>query len=312
MTPRLSIVIVSWNCAADLDRCLNSVFGCTNLRDLEVIVVDNGSTDGSPAVAQKFDAVRLLANAENRGAGGGRNQGIAAAQADLVLLLDSDAYVVDAVIERAVQALEARPEIDVLGCELRFPGGRRQFSAERAMSIRLTLLRDLWLYRLLPRSSRAGALLGGYYDSDEEVEPDWLAAPFMLVRRRVFAACGGFNESVFPEDSEFGIRISRAGHRILYAPRVGFVYHSGSARSPTDELAALRMHHRAGIKAYRLLNGPLLACGYWLACLVGASVRWTAYSTGRRMRSGNPFYATQASFYGHLVSIYATMPFLRS
>lgn len=309
MTPRLSIVIVSWNCASDLERCLSSVFDCTHLRDLEVIVVDNGSTDGSADVARTFGGVRLIANAENRGGGGGRNQGIAEARADLVLLLDSDAYVVDGVIDRGVQLLEERTEIDVVGCELRFPGGRRQYSAERAMSIRLTLLRDLWLYKLLPRSRRARTLLGGYYDSDEEVEVDWLAAPFLLMRRRIVTECGGFNESIFPEDSEFGIRVSRAGHRILYAPQLGFVYHSGSSRTWADELATLRMHHRAGLEAYRLLNGSLLACVYWLTQLIGVSVRWTVYGAASRLRPANAFVASQAAAYRRLVSIYAAMPF---
>ena len=84
MTPRLSIVVVSLNYAADLERCLSSEFDCTHLQDLEVIAVDSGSSDGSPDVAQRFD-VRLIANAENRGGAGGRNQRIAEAKADLVL-----------------------------------------------------------------------------------------------------------------------------------------------------------------------------------------------------------------------------------
>ncbi len=307
--PLLSIVIVSWNAANDLERCLTSLFAHTRVDSIEVIVVDNDSSDGSVATARGFDGVRVIENSDNRGAGGARNQGMAAAGGELVLLLDCDTYVVDDVIGRCVAELERRPEIAILGCELRFPDGRRQYSAHRAMSIRFTLLKDLWLFKLLSADKRARALLGGYYDSVDEVEADWLAAPFILLRRRVFVEHGGFNERIFPEDSEWGIRMTRLGQRILFAPGLGFAYHSGGTGARGEELATLRLHHKAGLSAYRLLNGRMLAGGYWLAQLTGASVRWSVYAGARRLRPENAFYASQADHYLNLVRVYLGMPF---
>jgi GT2 family glycosyltransferase len=172
------------------------------------------------------------------------------------------------------------------------------------MSIRLTLLRDLWLYKLLPRSRRPVVLLGGYYEEKVEVEADWLAAPFILLRRRVFLESGGFNEAIFPEDSEWGIRMSRAGHKIVYAPQLGFAYHTGGTGNNPD---ALRIHHIAGLKAYALLNGRGLAACYWCAQLLGACIRWSVYRAALCSRA-NSFYASQSDLYREILSIYATIP----
>jgi hypothetical protein len=288
---------------------VTSILAHTSVTPLELIVVDNGSGDGSAQVARSLGA-HVIANPRNRGAAAARNQGIAAAQGDLVLLFDSDAYVDGPVVAQAVREMQRRPEVAVLGCELRFPNGRRQFSAERAMSIRTTLLRDLWLYKLVPASQRAKLLLGGYYESGDEVYADWLAAPFLLVRRRVFDECGGFNESLFPEDSEWGIRVSRAGNAILYAPSIGYVVHSGGSSQRMDLPAVMRQHHWAGIRAYALLNGRKRAAGYWLAQLLGALVRWCVYRVAYRLLSTQPYYETQAAHYASLLAIYREMPLL--
>lgn len=306
--PQLSVVVVSWNAADDLERCLTSLLTHTRVESMEVVVVDNGSTDGSVEIARAFRGVRVVQNADNRGAGGARNQGMAEARGELVLLLDCDTYVVDDVVGRAVRELYARPDVSILGCELRFPGGARQYNAHRAMSIRLTLLRDLWLYKLLPPYERPRALLGGYYDSDEEVDADWLAAPFILLRRRVFTEFGGFNERIFPEDSEWGIRMTQHGQRTVYMPHLGFAYHTGGTSTRVSTVAKLRLHHVAGLKAYRLLNGTLPAVGYWLAQLTGTCVRWSVYAAARRLRPEDAFYASQARDYRELAQVYLRMP----
>jgi GT2 family glycosyltransferase len=310
-TPLLSILVVGWNAADDLKRCLESVLAHTRVDSMEVIVIDNGSSDDSVATVRAFEGVQVIANPENRGAAAARNQGVAEARGELVLILDSDTYVVDDVIGRAVAELHRRPEIAILACELRFPNGRRQYNAHRAMSIRHTLLKDLWLYKLLPAGDRARTLLGGYYDSDEEVVTDWLAGPFLLFRKRIFIEHGGFNEQLFPEDSEWGIRMTHNGQRTIFAPGLGFIYHTGGAGTLADPMRTMRVHHRTGMKAYRMLNGRLPAAGYWLAQLCGSSVRWSVYATAAKLRPGNDFYAAQAREYGRLVRVYLEMPFRR-
>jgi GT2 family glycosyltransferase len=298
--PRLSVVVVNRNRCMELERCLRTILEHTEYAPMEVIVVDNGSSDGSaPMVRTCFPRVSLIENDRNEGAGRARNQGVMAAEGELLALFDCDTYVVDDVIGRSARYLVERPEIGLLGPELCFPDGSRQYSANRAMSIRHSLFQNLWLYRLLPKSRRAAVLLGGYWDEDREIEVDWLVGASMLLRRELFLASGGFDVRLFPEDSEWCIRLRRAGHRILYAPKVGVVYHTGSV---VDE-QKLRLYHSGGLEAYATLNGRVLASLYRLAQLFGASVRWTVYRAAAVMRPSE-YLAAQTSLYRQLVGIY--------
>ena len=298
--PRLSVVVVNRNRCMELERCLRTIFEHTEYAPMEVVVVDNGSSDGSaPMVRTCFPRVSLIENDRNEGAGRARNQGVMAAEGELLALLDCDTYVVDDVIGHSARYLLERPEIGLLGPELCFPDGSRQYSANRAMSIRHSLFQNLWLYRLLPKSRRAAVLLGGYWDEDREIEVDWLVGASMLLRRELFLASGGFDVRLFPEDSEWCIRLRRAGHRILYAPKVGVVYHTGSV---VDE-QKLRLYHCGGLEAYATLNGRVRASLYRLAQLFGASVRWTVYRAAAVMRPSE-YLAAQTSLYRQLVGIY--------
>lgn len=297
---QITVVIVNWNRRDELDRCLRSVLEHTTRTEAEVIVVDNGSADGSATLVRTcYPTVKLIENTLNEGPARARNQGVSAACGEVVVLMDCDTYVVDDVIGRAVRYLLDRPEIGLLGCALRYPDGRRQHSAHRAMSIRLSLFQNLWLYRLLPKNRRAEVLLGAYWEDDREIEVDWLVGAFIVLRRALFLQSGGFNVRLFPEDSEFGIRLRRGGHRILYSPTVGVVYHTGSVY----DVNKLRLYHRAGLDAYAELNGTVLARIYRFAQLFGVVVRWTVYRAAAVVRPGD-YLTAQIVLYRQLVGIY--------
>ena len=300
----LSIIVVSWNQPADVERCVRTVLDHTEYEPLEVIVVDNGSTDGTAdLVRDRFPGVRLIENGQNLGLAAARTQGMEAARGELLCLLDCDTYVTDNAIGRTAEALLARPEVGMIGCELCFPDGRRQRSAHRAMSIRLSLLQHLWLYRLLPKRRRGEALLGPYWTEDREVEVDWLTGAFLMLRRRLFTDSGGPNPRLYPDDSEWCIRLTRAGHRILYAPQVGVVYHVGSVGVRWSGDEQLRAYHRAGLESYRALNGAFLAHCYRAVQLLGVTVRWSVYRAAARFRPSD-YLSDQVHHYRALVKIY--------
>jgi GT2 family glycosyltransferase len=298
--PTVSVVLVNWNRRDQLERCLRSLFEHTRYGPLEVVVVDNGSTDGSPeTVRDQFPTIRLVENARNEGAGRARNQGAQIATGELLVLMDCDTYVTDDLIGNAARYLLVdRPDVAMVGCELRLPDGRRQHSAFRAMTIRHSLFEHLWLYRLLPKDRRAHVLLNGYWE-EGETEADWLVATFLALRRDVFMASGGFNVDLFPEDSEFGIRLHRAGHKIVYAPQIGVLRHDPA---PMDE-GKLRLYHHAGLKAYATLNGRLLARLYRLSQLLGVTVRWAVYRTASLIRPSD-YRRSQHELYRSLIGIY--------
>jgi GT2 family glycosyltransferase len=306
--PELSIVIVSWNSSPDLAQCIQSLFEFTVSVSFEVVVIDNASSDGSASMLrERFPQVQVIENAENVGFARACNDGVARSRGQHILLINSDTYVVDDVIGRCAQELASRPDIGMIGCELRWPDGRRQHTANRALGIRRSLVERLWLYKLLPRRRRAETLLGGYWEGDREIEVDWLAGAFMLFRRELFERSGGFDPRFFMygEDSEWCMRLGRLGYRIIYAPRLGTVYHRGAASSDVawSERERLRRCYEGGIGAYAALHGARRTLLYRLAELIGVAVRWSVHR-GASVLRGSTYHREQARFYGWLVSFY--------
>jgi len=306
--PHVSIVVVSWNAREHLRRCISSIARHTRDVTLEFVVVDNASSDGTVAALQRdYPDLKIVANARNLGFARAGNQGMSAAAGELLLLLNPDTYVEDDVIGRAVRFMATRPEIGMLGCRLRYPDGRLQHNANRALSVRRSLLERLWLYKLIPRSRRARFLLDGYWDHDEEADVDWLAGAFMLLRRELFAASGGFDERFFMygEDSEWCMRLRRMGHRVVFTPAPGTVFHTGSVSSDLlwAEKERLRRCYVGGIDSYAALNGRGLAACYRVAELLGSVVRFSVYATANLLRRDD-YYSRQATFFRWLIEFY--------
>jgi GT2 family glycosyltransferase len=118
----LSIIIVNWNTQDILRDCLRSIYEQGGEIDLEVIVIDNASTDGSVEMVKKdFPQVTLIENSQNRGFAAANNQGIAVARGRYVLLLNSDTVVLDKALQKTVSCAEAHPEAAVVGCRVLNP-----------------------------------------------------------------------------------------------------------------------------------------------------------------------------------------------
>lgn len=229
--PLLSAIVVNWNNRDLLSKCLASLRAHLGSVAHETIVVDNASADGSAeAVEAEFPGARLIRNAENLGFGPGNNIGMAAARGRFLLLINSDARLVDDSILRLLEELRERPRVGVAGPRIRFEDGKVQPSAHRFGSLRLLALEELGLYKLLSPERRAELLLGGYWGHDREREADWVLGACMLVRREVFERTGGFDPAIFlyGEEEEWCYRIRAAGFGILFSP-VAEVFHVGHA-----------------------------------------------------------------------------------
>lgn len=305
----LSVVIVTWNTRDLVVECVASILKHTRVESMEVIVVDNASSDGTVAVLRhRFPDIRIIESPENLGGPVGFNLGMEAAQGEVLLLMQSDAYVVDDVVGRMTAYMLEHRGIGMLGCELQFPDGRHQHTARRHMSLWHTALERFWLYKLLPRARRDLVLLDGYWPADREVEPDWLAA-VQMVRAEVFARAGGFDEQFYGggEESEWADRVHRAGYKVRYVPRLGIIIHVGSASwsrvwLPSEQI---RGWHRAGLRSYAAQHGRLLAMGYRMTEGAGAAFRWAVYSVANAWRA-NAYYADQAQHYKALRDFYLT------
>jgi GT2 family glycosyltransferase len=201
-----------------LRACLKSLENQT-APEYEIIVVDNGSEDGSPQLVEReFSGVRLLRNPDNRGFCAANNQGIAASQSEYVALLNNDAEAAPGWLSALLAALEPRPDcgmaaskivvwenpdrIDKAG-HLIYPDGQN-------------------------RGRGSGELDRGQYDAiDETLWPDGCAA---MYRREMLAKIGGFDEDLFAyaDDAELGLRARIAGWRCVYAPAAVVRHHRGA------------------------------------------------------------------------------------
>ncbi len=241
--PALSVIIVNWNTRNDLDRCLSSIEARRGDLDLEIIVIDNNSADGSAEfVQQRFPHVRLIANRDNRGFAGGNNQGLEIARGDYVLLLNPDTIVLDDVFTRAIEYAERHPDIGVLGCQVMDGPESIQPTCFRFPSPLNILMWVTGARAILPRSPIAGRAAYGDWDRTTTRDVDVVSGMFMLVRRDALDAIGLMDEGffVFAEEADWCWRFRQAGWRCTFAP-VGRILHVDGGSKSTAQ-ASVRMY----------------------------------------------------------------------
>ncbi len=238
----LSIVIVSFNTRADLERCLDSLRSAPPATSHEIIVVDNGSSDGSPAAARRWTNVRVVENPANVGFAAANNIGIAAARGDLLLLLNSDTIVPAGAIDRLVAEFERDPAVAVVGPRLVDGNGRAELSFGRMISPL-----NEWRQKRLQRDDAAVERA-----TRQRTYPDWVSGACLLVRRTDADAVGLLDERFFmyTEDVDFCASIRARGRRVLFAPEVEVVHLRGRSAAAAPQ-ATNQAYRRSQLAFYR-------------------------------------------------------------
>jgi GT2 family glycosyltransferase len=198
MTPRLSFIIVSFNTRELLDACLASIYRHTAGLSFEVIVVDNASHDGSPAmVRQKYPAAFLVESGENLGFGRANNLGLARSRAPFAMLLNSDAVLLEDTGTALVRFLETHPRAGIAGPDIILMDGTRQTKTRGMLpTARVIMNQNLLLCRLFPRSR---FLAGLYVETEWEREAriGWISGVCMVIRREAYEQSHGFDPAIF-------------------------------------------------------------------------------------------------------------------
>lgn len=255
----LSIVIINWNVRDLLRRCLESIFA-SRLPGLEVIVVDNASSDGSlDMLRTEFSHVTLIANTENRGFPAGNNQGLAAARGHFVMALNPDTEIVGDALRRVAVYLEAHPEVGALGPQLLNPDGSVQSSRRRFPTFVTALFESTWLQGVAPRGVLRRYHMGDVPD-DTVHEVDWVTGASIAVRHEVLETVGGFDEGFFmySEELDWCRRIRAAGWKIVYLPEAQVIHHVG--KSSEQAVAARHIHFQTSkVRYFRKYHGRLAA-----------------------------------------------------
>ncbi|MDI6773928.1 MAG: glycosyltransferase family 2 protein [Verrucomicrobiota bacterium] len=262
-TPDLSVVIVSWNSRDFLGPCLRSVLATTQDLAVEIIVVDNGSTDGAvDHIRCEYPGVRLMAPARNIGFPAANNMGFGAAKGRYLLALNPDTVVHPGTIARALSFLEEHPDCGCVGVKTLKPNGKIQFScARRVPTLRSALASILMIDKVFARAGWLQSFDMTEWDHEESRDVDAIAGSFMMFSRKLIGDIGGFDERLpmFLEDIEFCLRLRRRGLRIRYLGNVSILHHGGQStnRASPRRIAELRY------EAWRLLLQDLggVNCG---------------------------------------------------
>ncbi len=282
--PALSIVIVNWNTRELLGECLSSVF--VNLDDscpIEVIVVDNASTDGSTEmVAEAFPQVHLIHNSENLGFAAANNEGFALARGRHVLLLNSDTVVHGNVFARSVDWLDAHSDVAAMGCRVLNTDGSVQRTCSMYPSLLNLLLLTSGLWKL-----QWPQFLGRYqmkdWKRDAERKVEVISGCYLLVRRTVIDEIGPLDENFFffGEETDWCRRMRDAGRCLMFAPVGEITHHGGGSVKKLNDKRDV-MLSKETIRLHRKHSGlPSAVLAFLIITLFNASraIYWNLRST---------------------------------
>lgn len=249
--PVLSIVLVCWNNKTYLEPCLESLYAAGLKYPFDVVVTDNGSTDGSQAMlAEKFPQVQLIQNDHNVGLGKASNQGILATQGRYVLLLNNDTIVNGPSIEALVDFMEAHPEAGAVGGTLLNPDGSFQ-SGYGSFS---TLWEEFLIATRLSDRVAEGYPLHGRSNQIERV--GWMSSACLLVRRSALDQVGLLDESyfIYGDEVDLQYRLHRAGWEVYFIPNSTTIHYGGRS---LDRWRRRKMVYRGKMLFYQKHYGFL-------------------------------------------------------
>lgn len=254
----LSIVVVNWNTRELLAQCLGSIPAAVGELSCEIIVVDNASTDGSPAMVRScFPWVTLIENKENLGFVRASNQAIALSRGRYVLLLNSDTVAPPQALARLVDFMDHQMDAGAAGPKLLNPDGSFQASYAHFPTLLSESLSAAGLNRWL---------YGPYHPSppprlnETRQAVDWVQGACLLVRRAALDAIGPLDEGfwMYSEETDLCYRIHQAGWNVYYLPDVEII-HFGGASSRQRKPESVAHLYRSKLRFFRKYRRPFQA-----------------------------------------------------
>jgi GT2 family glycosyltransferase len=286
------VCIVNWNTIDLLRNCLDSIFRQTWRVTLQIIVVDNASTDGSAAmVRDEFPQVELIANSENVGFARANNQAFGRARGRYVLMLNSDTVILPSAFDTMAEFMDSHPPAGATGCKLLNADGSLQRSCWRGFpSLRMAVVDAFYLWRLMPGLPWVRTSEYTEQELQDTLEVDHLLGACMLVRREIIEQVGGMDESLFLflEETEWCYRIKSHGWKIYFLPTAQII-HVGQQSTRQNPERTMPEKYRNYVWFYRKYQKPsrvqvtLLKAIISLGGLVGIALWvWRSREVNRR------------------------------
>lgn len=257
----VSIIIVTYNSAEHIGRCLLSVFD-QPFRDLEVIVIDNRSEDETPQILKAWQkkGVRVVFNPENVGFARACNQGIRLSSGDTILLLNPDTVVLDNAIGRCQDFLMSTPDAGIVGCQIRNEDGSIQKSCRYDPSIGILLSRALGLYRFFPKSHFFGRVYMSHFNYQTTREVDAVSGAFLMFKRLLAEQIGPLDDRYFmyTEEVDFCYRARQAGWKVYFYADARIIHQLGhTAFHPDRDAQLFLQQHRSNALFFKKFYPPL-------------------------------------------------------
>jgi hypothetical protein len=283
----LSIIIVTWNCAEFVRNCLDSVLISAGNLSLEIIVVDNDSSDETAKIVEQFyPQVNLIQNKKNLGYAKANNQGIQEATGEYILLLNPDTQVLEDALSLMYEFMQENPKVGALGPKLLNPDKTFQASCREFPTFSTLIWEFSGLSRLFPRSRIFGRWRMGYFDFDKPREVDQPMGSCLMLRRETLDDVGIFDENfgMFFNDVDLCFRIKKRGWKIYFYPDAKVIHHKG-ASTRKAKTKMIWLSHLAFYKFFKKhkagLTNRLLLFLFLFPLIFSAWVRILFFHLGR-------------------------------
>jgi N-acetylglucosaminyl-diphospho-decaprenol L-rhamnosyltransferase len=264
----LSIIIVNWNSADYVKRCISTIYGQTNDIEFEIIVVDNASFDNCQSMlASNFPKVSFIQGEDNIGFGNANNLGFYYSSGDVILFLNPDTEILDKAINIVYEKLLCLPEAGAMGCKLLNSDLSLQTSCIQAFPTILNQVLDSeFLRRLFPKS-RLWGVKSLYVDSGQPQQVDTVSGAFVMVRRNVFQGAGLFSKDYFmySEDVDLCYKIKREGYKVYFESAARVIHHGGGSSSGKGSVSSVPLMKQSRFIYFRKAKGPVFAEFYRIA-----------------------------------------------
>jgi GT2 family glycosyltransferase len=229
----VSVIIVNYNVKHFLEQALYSVQKASKNLQVEIIVVDNDSSDGSAQwVKEHFPDIEIIPNKENVGYARANNQAMKIASGRYFLILNPDTILQEDTIDTLVRFLDENSDVGAVGPKIIFPNGVFDYTCRRGFPTPWVSFSKLsGLSRLFPKSAFFSKYNLTYVDPDVALDVDALMGACMMISREAYRVVGGFDEEYFMygEDIDWCYRISKAGWRVHYHPATQIIHYKGES-----------------------------------------------------------------------------------
>lgn len=251
----LSICLVPLNALTFLKPLLASIQQFTKGLSYEIIIVDNGSSDGTPEwVEQHYPQAVVIRNKSNCGFTRGNNQAMALAKGDFLLLLNPDTLLTDNCFEPQVAYLRQNPEVGISIPKILNSDGSFQKQSRRGDARPVEVFGYfLKLGKFFPNHKGLNGYLQTWLGEDEIAEVKAVSGSCMFIRRAVYEQIGGLDEDYFAyqEDSDYCLRARLAGWKVMYVPLSSIIHFGGQGGSKAHPYRAIYHWHRSYFLYYR-------------------------------------------------------------